>query len=228
MLISLLWTTLFMGLVGGAHCLVMCAAPCALVASGGASDQAVSRWRWLSFHVGRLLGYSALGALAAWAMGEMAWLASTTTWLRPVWTGMHLAILFWGGLMLLQGQQPRWLEAGGRAVWRKVQPLVTQPSGSFLAGMAWALLPCGLLYSAVLTAALAANPSFGALSMLAFGVGSGLWLWLAPLAWRLLQGAVGRWRSDWGTRAAGAMLVGVALWALWLDAVHGPELWCAT
>lgn len=228
MLISLLWTTLFMGLVGGSHCLVMCAAPCALVASGGASDQAASRWRWLSFHVGRLLGYSALGALAAWAMGEMAWLASTTTWLRPVWTGMHLAILFWGGLMLLQGQQPRWLEAGGRAVWRKVQPLVTQPSGSFLAGMAWALLPCGLLYSAVLTAALAANPGFGALSMLAFGVGSGLWLWLAPLAWRLLQGTVGRWRSDWGTRAAGAMLVGVALWALWLDAVHGPELWCAT
>ena len=228
MLISLLWTTLFMGLVGGPHCLVMCAAPCALVASGGASDQAVSRWRWLSFHVGRLLGYSALGALAAWAMGEMAWLASTTTWLRPVWTGMHLAILFWGGLMLLQGQQPRWLEAGGRAVWRKVQPLVTQPSGSCLAGMAWALLPCGLLYSAVLTAALAANPGFGALSMLAFGVGSGLWLWLAPLAWRLLQGTVGRWRSDWGTRAAGAMLVGVALWALWLDAVHGPELWCAT
>ena len=206
----------------------MCAAPCALVASGGASDQAVSRWRWLSFHVGRLLGYSALGALAAWAMGEMAWLASTTTWLRPVWTGMHLAILFWGGLMLLQGQQPRWLEAGGRAVWRKVQPLVTQPSGSFLAGMAWALLPCGLLYSAVLTAALAANPGFGALSMLAFGVGSGLWLWLAPLAWRLLQGTVCCWRSDWGTRAAGAMLVGVALWALWLDAVHGPELWCAT
>ena len=228
MLISLLWTTLFMGLVGGAHCLVMCAAPCALVASGGASDQAVSRWRWLSFHVGRLLGYSALGALAAWAMGEMAWLASTTTWLRPVWTGMHLAILFWGGLMLLQGQQPRWLEAGGRAVWRKVQPLVTQPSGSFLAGMALALLPCGLLYSAVLTAALAANPGFGALGMLGFGVGSGLWLWLAPLAWRLLQGTVGRWRSDWGTRAAGAMLVGVALWALWLDAVHGPELWCAT
>lgn len=228
MLISLLWTTLFMGLVGGPHCLVMCAAPCALVTSGGASDQAVSRWRWLSFHVGRLLGYSALGALAAWAMGEMAWLASTATWLRPVWTGMHLAILFWGGLMLLQGQQPRWLEAGGRAVWRQVQPLVTQPSGSFLAGMAWALLPCGLLYSAVLTAALAANPGFGALSMLAFGVGSGLWLWLAPLAWRLLQGAVGRWRSDWGTRVAGAMLVGVALWALWLDAVHGPELWCAT
>ena len=72
MLISLLWPTLFMGLVGGPHCLVMCAAPCALVASGGASDQAVSRWRWLSFHVGRLLGYSALGALAAWAMGEMA------------------------------------------------------------------------------------------------------------------------------------------------------------
>lgn len=225
MLISLLWTTLIMGLVGGPHCLAMCAAPCAVVTSGGG---ALSRGRWLGFHGGRLLGYSGLGALAAWAMGEMAWLATNTAWLRPVWTGMHLAILFWGGLMVLQGQQPRWLEAAGRTMWGWVQPLVRRPSGTVLAGMAWALLPCGLLYSAVLTAALAANPGFGALSMFAFGVGSGLWLWLAPVAWRLLQGSVARWRSDWGTRVAGAMLVGVALWALWLDAVHGPELWCAT
>ena len=26
----------------------------------------------------------------------------------------------------------------------------------------------------------------------------------------------------------GLLNVLVALWALWLDAVHGPELWCAT
>lgn len=225
MLTSLLWTTLIMGLLGGPHCLVMCAAPCAVVTSGGGTP---SRSRWLGFHGGRLLGYSGLGALAAWAMGEMAWLATNTAWLRPVWTGMHLAILFWGGLMVLQGQQPPWLEAAGRTVWGWVQPLVRRPSGTFLAGVAWALLPCGLLYSAVLTAALAANPGFGALSMLAFGVGSGLWLWLAPVAWRLLQGGATRLHGNWGTRAAGAMLMGVALWALWLDAVHGPELWCAT
>ncbi len=218
-----------MGLVGGPHCLAMCAAPCALVASRGqvGHDQPLITRGWLSFHAGRLLGYSLLGAAAAFAMGQMAWLADRTALLRPVWTGMHLAILFWGGLMLIQGQQPRWLEAAGRAVWRKVQPLVGRPGGTWVAGLAWALLPCGLLYSAVLVAALGAQPWMGAMSMLAFGIGSGLWLWLAPMAWRVLQGVVVRWRADWGTRTAGLMLVAVALWALWLDALHGPALWCA-
>lgn len=217
-----------MGLAGGPHCLAMCAAPCALVASRGRlTDGPWLTWGWLGFHSGRLLGYSLLGAVAAVAMGQLAWLADNTAWLRPVWTGMHLGILFWGGLMVVQGQQPRWLERAGRAVWAKVQPVVQRPGGTFIAGMAWALLPCALLYSAVLVAALGANAASGALSMLAFGVGSGLWLWLAPMTLRVLQGAVGRWRAAWGTRVAGLMLVGVSLWALWLDAIHGPALWCA-
>lgn len=203
----------------------MCAAPCAVVTSAGA--ERILGWRWCSFHLGRLLGYSSLGALAAVAMGQAAWLADSTAWLRPVWTGMHLGILFWGGLMVIQGQQPRWLEVTGRAVWRKVQPWVNQPGGTLLTGMAWALLPCSLLYAAVLTAALAANAWFGAFSMLAFAVGSGLWLWFAPWAWRWMQGTLGRWRAEWGTRVAGLLLVGIALGALWLDAVHGPALWCA-
>ncbi len=217
-----------MGLAGGPHCLAMCAAPCALVANQGKLAQGQRlNWGWLGFHAGRLLGYSLLGAVAAVAVGQLAWLADRTAWLRPLWTGMHLAILFWGGLMVFHGQQPQWLERAGRAVWAKVQPLVQRPGGTVFAGVAWALLPCGLLYSAVLVAALGANAASGALAMLAFGVGSGVWLWIAPVAWRVLQGRVGRWRAAWGTRAAGLMLVGVALWALWLDAVHGPALWCA-
>lgn len=206
-----------MGLLGGPHCLAMCAAPCALV--GGK--------RPLVFHLGRLLGYSLLGALAAWAMGQMAWIADSSAALRPLWTGMHLGIFFWGGLMLARGQQPAWLERAGRSVWRRVQPLVQHSGGAGLAGMCWALLPCGLLYSAVLVAALAAKPWTGALGMLGFGIGSGLWLWLSPLAWRVFRGAVQRWRADWGTRAAGAMLMILGAWALWLDARHGPALWCA-
>ncbi|MBU5900628.1 hypothetical protein JVW24_26270, partial [Vibrio cholerae O1] len=34
MLLSLLWTALIMGLVGGPHCLAMCAAPCGVVTGG--------------------------------------------------------------------------------------------------------------------------------------------------------------------------------------------------
>ena len=152
-----------MGLAGGPHCLAMCAAPCALVANQGKLAQGQRfKWGWLGFHAGRLLGYSLLGAVAAVAVGQLAWLADRTAWLRPVWTGMHLAILLWGGLRVFQGQQPQWLERAGRAVWAKVQPLVQRPGGTVLAGMAWALLPCGLLYSAVLVAALGANAAIEA------------------------------------------------------------------
>lgn len=224
MLISLLWTAFFMGLVGGPHCLAMCAAPCAaLTARSSKRDNAIAM---LVFHTGRLFGYGLLGAVAALAMEQIAWFSDRSSWLHPVWVCMHLAILFWGGLMLFQGQQPHWLEKAGRTVWQIVQPVVKRPGGAFITGVAWVLLPCGLLYSAVLVAALSGGAAAGATSMVAFGIGSGLWLWLAPYAWRWLQGSVGRWRAQWGTRAAGLMLVLVAISALWMDLIHTPAMWC--
>lgn len=237
--IPLLTTAFVMGLSGGPHCLAMCAAPCAVVtadgppatagnapASAGTTEAVPSRWRFVAFHAGRLAGYALLGALAAWAMEYVAWFSDRTSWLHPVWVGMHLAVLFWGGLMLVQGQQPRWLDRAGRAIWLKVRPLVSRPGGTFAAGLGWALLPCGLLYSAVLVAALSGGPTQGAVSMAAFGVGSGLWLWAAPWAWRGLQSVAGRWREDWGTRAAGAMLVLAGGAALWMDLIYKPAMWC--
>lgn len=66
----------------------------------------------------------------------------------------------------------------------------------------------------------------GGLSMVAFGLGGALWLLAAPYAWRWLSGRVSRFRSAWGTRAAGGMLVLVSLWALWMDLIYKPSLWC--
>ncbi|MDN5539535.1 MAG: sulfite exporter TauE/SafE family protein, partial [Comamonas sp.] len=54
MLFSLVWTALIMGLVGGPHCLVMCAAPCSVVTAakpvGGGQPVAVhglQKRQWL-------------------------------------------------------------------------------------------------------------------------------------------------------------------------------------
>lgn len=228
-----------MGLVGGPHCLAMCAAPCAAItrASGplvarnialpGAAPAAVSRVSKLcGFHLGRLLGYAAVGAVAAQAMGQMAWLSDHTSILHPIWVLMHLGILVWGLLMLFQAQQPQWLERGGRSLWGKVQPVLGLRGGVLLTGMVWALMPCGLLYSAVLVAALSGSAVMGAASMVAFGVGGALWLGAAPYAWRWLSGRIAQWRVEWGMRAAGAMLVLVSAWALWMDLVYTPSLWC--
>lgn len=161
-----------MGLVGGPHCLAMCAAPCHAVIQGyGKAVQmhatlpqpaAWPVWSATQFHAGRLLGYGVLGAVAAFAMEQVAWFSDRTSMLHPVWVMMHLAILAWGLLMLFQGQQPLWLERAGRMAWSKVQPVLAMRGGVVLAGMCWALMPCGLLYSAILVAALSASPLAGA------------------------------------------------------------------
>jgi len=239
MTLSLLWTAFFMGLVGGPHCLAMCAAPCQVVIEGhrkavkihtlpAATDLAPHPLHWsaVQFHVGRLLGYSALGATAAFTFEKLAWFSDQTSLLHPVWVFMHLAILAWGFLMLFQGQQPAWLERAGRSAWRRIQPALSIRAGSVLAGMLWALMPCGLLYSAVLVAALSGALWSGAASMMAFAAGSALWLICAPLAWRWVNAKVTTLRAGWGTRAAGGMLIAVALWALWMDLVYKPSLWC--
>lgn len=226
-----------MGLVGGPHCLVMCAAPCHAVTQGhsqpltmhasGNQKHAVSfGLSTAQFHLGRLLGYGALGAVAAVAMEQVAWFSDRTSALHPLWVLMHLLILAWGLLMVFQGQQPLWLEQAGRALWAKVQPVLSLRGGALVAGVAWALMPCGLLYSALLVATLSGGAVAGGGSMVAFAAGGGLWLIAAPYAWRWLSGRVSRYRAAWGIRAAGMMLVGVCLWALWMDLIYKPSLWC--
>lgn len=227
------WTALLMGLAGGPHCLAMCAAPCGAIASAQAGQpvhwapRASSRWgRQALFHAGRLLGYALAGGLAAFAMESLAWVTQQTWSLRPVWTLTHVAVLAWGLMMLAQARQPAWVENAGRAVWRRVQPMVAAPGGVVAAGFLWALMPCGLLYSALLVAALSNGPAQGALSMLCFAVGSGLWLAGGPLLWRQLRSRLNVWRASWGTRLAGLLLFGIAAWALWMDLVYKPSLWC--
>lgn len=233
---TIAWTALLMGLAGGAHCLAMCSAPCgALVGqSGDAADEQPIRWaprggavrRGLAFHGGRLAGYSAAGALAALAMDSLAWLTQQTMALHPVWTLMHVAVMAWGLLMLAQSRQPAWVEHAGRAVWARVRPLVAAPGGVLATGLLWALMPCGLLYSALLVAALSGGPLQGAFTMALFGLGSGLWLVGGPWAWSRLRRRLDGFRAEWGTRLAGGLLCAVAGWALWMDLVYKPSLWC--
>lgn len=184
------------------------------------------RLRTLAFHGGRLVGYGVAGALAALAMDSLAWLTQQTTALRPVWTLMHVAVMAWGLMMMVQSRQPAWVEQAGRAVWARVRPLVGAPAGVLFAGVLWALMPCGLLYSALLVAALSGGAVEGALTMVLFAIGSGVWLLAGPLAWDRLRSRLNLMRAEWGTRVAGGLLCGVAAWALWMDLIYKPSLWC--
>lgn len=237
-------TALLMGLVGGSHCLAMCAAPCGALlgpsqamghgASSAGGNVHTVQWmprgeavrRGAAFHVGRLVGYSAAGALAAFAMDSLAWLTQQTGALRPAWTLMHVAVMAWGLMMMVQARQPQWVESAGRSIWGRVRPLVRAPGGVLAAGFLWALMPCGLLYSALLVAALSGGPLEGAVSMALFGVGSGLWLAGGPWVWARLRALLNTSKADWGTRVAGGLLCAVGGWALWMDLIYKPSLWC--
>lgn len=224
--------------------MAMCSAPCGALVGGpekegkgascaGSSLQAV-RWmprsgvvrRGMAFHVGRLAGYSAAGALAAFAMDSLAWLTQQTVALRPAWTLMHVAVMAWGLMMMVQARQPQWVESAGRGIWGTVQPLVRAPGGVLAAGFLWALMPCGLLYSALLVAALSGGPLEGAVSMALFGLGSGVWLAGGPWIWARLRAWLNTSKTDWGTRVAGALLCAIGGWALWMDLIYKPSLWC--
>jgi sulfite exporter TauE/SafE len=90
-------------------------------------------------------------------------------------------------------------------------------------GVAWALLPCGLLYSALMVAALAGSVPGGAMVMAVFAIGSGVSLWVGP--WLLLR--LGRnGRGAWSMRVAGLALVLVSAWGLYMGLVHDQAPWC--
>jgi sulfite exporter TauE/SafE len=95
-------------------------------------------------------------------------------------------------------------------------------------GLAWALMPCGLLYSALLLASLSGGAGQGAATMAVFALGGALALVAGPAMWQRLTrviGAIGVSR-DAGTRLAGVLLCVDGLFALWMDLSASPSVIC--
>ena len=92
-------------------------------------------------------------------------------------------------------------------------------------GLAWGFLPCGLLYSALLVAALSPGPWQGASVMALFALGSSLSLLAGPWLWGRMRGSAS---GAWAVRLAGAALFALSVWALWMGLVHDTAPWCVT
>jgi len=221
---SLAVTALMMGVLGGPHCVAMCGAACAGLgqAAGARRGQAM-----LAFQLGRLVGYSLLGAVAAASVQGLGWLTTQSAAIRPVWTLLHLAAFTLGVLLLLQARQPVWLDGAARRLWAKVRAFNNRcgRAAPWMVGGLWALMPCGLLYSALMVAALTSQPLDGAVTMALFAVGSSISLWIGPWLFLRLQ-TLGD--GAWGIRLAGLALAGVSAWALWMGLVHDQAPWCIT
>jgi uncharacterized protein len=235
MSITLIVAALAMGVASSPHCAVMCGAPCAALTHGSLRSAT-------GFHLARVLGYAAGGALAASSVSALGAWTQAAPALRPLWTLLHLVFLALGLWWLATGRQPDGWQRD-RAV--NVNATVSQPTNSrhhalhqaakaTSAGAAWIAWPCGALQAALMLSALASSAPGGALTMAAFAIASAPALALAPWAW-------GRWvtwrkargadasaaaMSAVGYRVAGAGLVLAAGWAL----THGLWLrvaaWC--
>jgi sulfite exporter TauE/SafE len=228
MLNQLVITAFLMGLVGGPHCVVMCGAACAGV---GQAQGKKGFFSLSQFHLGRLIAYSLLGFLAATSMQIVAWFSAQLVVIRPVWSLLHVAMMVLGLFMLGKGNQPLFLEHSAKKVWLWIRQKTQNPGNSswvsfpFMLGLAWSLMPCGLLYSALLVAGIANNPYTGAFVMLSFAFASSVSLIIGP--WFLLR--LRSWGSgSLGIRLAGLALAGVSAYALYMAMVHNQAPWCIT
>jgi sulfite exporter TauE/SafE len=220
---SLAVTALVLGLAGGPHCIAMCGAACAGIGQAAAPRTQAGLGL---FQLGRLIGYGVLGLLAAASMQGLGWLSVHSAALRPVWIMIHAAAIVIGLALLVLARQPLWLDNGARRVWARVRAGVARwgLAAPLVIGTAWALMPCGLLYSALMVAALTGRAMDGAAVMLLFAAGSGVTLWLGP--WLLLRFGV-QSGGAWGMRLAGLALAVTAGWGLWMDLMRGQAPWCA-
>jgi hypothetical protein len=119
-------------------------------------------------------------------------------------------------------------ERAGQVLWRYVQPVtrrflpVRGVAQALPLGIVWGWLPCGLVYSVLTLALLSGSAARGALTMLAFGLGTLPNLMLAGLLLarfrRIMQGRALRLGSGFTVLAFG-------VWGLINAATLGGKLW---
>lgn len=136
----------------------------------------------LAYNAGRIGSYMLAGAIVgglaggAQSLARLAGLQLGFYWLANlmlVALGLYL-MNAWHGLTKL--------EQLGRVLWKRAQPWMApmmktlmpanRPHQAFALGALWGWLPCGMVYSVLLTAMLSGDAFNGAAVMLAFGLGT--------------------------------------------------------
>ena len=187
--------------------------------------------RVLAFNAGRIGSYAIAGALAGLlgsvpALINVAAVQTAAYWLaNAMLVALGLTLMnAWHGLARV--------EQVGQLLWRRVQPAIrrllpVRHVGQALAlGGLWGWVPCGMVYSVLMTALLTGSALNGALVMLAFGLGTLPLLFSIGVAGTAMQGFLQRPRVR---LAAGALVLAFGVLGLvragtglsygWLDSV---------
>lgn len=213
------------GLLGSVHCVGMCGGivgafsiapapvrkfPVAVVthagtmAGSGALDGAL---RAVSYNVGRISSYAVAGALAGGIAGGARSLAGLPAVQTAGYWLANLMLMALGLYLMDAWRGLAHLEAAGQTVWRRIQPLMKyllpldSPLKMLALGGLWGWLPCGMVYSVLLTAMLTGSALSGATVMLVFGLGT--------LPTLLMLGMLGARLRNWMQRRQVRLLSGL-------------------
>jgi sulfite exporter TauE/SafE len=232
---------LIAGLAGSVHCAGMCGgivgafsvgAPPARrvipIARADTATAAAALGHVLAYNAGRLGSYMLAGALAGGLAGGVASLARVASAQMAAYWMANLMLAAMGLYLMDAWRGLARVEAAGGALWRRVKPLVKPlvpmdtPMKALALGGLWGWVPCGMVYSVLLTAMLTGSALDGALVMGAFGAGT--------LPMLLAMGMAGtRLREHLQKRpvrlAGGMLVLGFGMLGLLRAASGGQHRW---
>jgi hypothetical protein len=167
---------LSLALAGGLHCAGMCGGFVGALQLNRPAGVSAVRLA-VGYHAGRLVSYSAAGALIG-AAGAALYASDVLPLQIGLLIGGSALLLAVGAAMFGRGAWLRRLEPLGAGLWRVIAPLARRVypprSGraALAAGLAWGWIPCGMVYAALPLALVTGSAWQGAAVMFAFGLGT--------------------------------------------------------
>lgn len=173
---------LLLGLASSLHCVGMCGGislaltlPRGGQMGRGGGGAAVALPAVLATHGGRILSYAMLGALVGALGGGVLAGLDVEVGHRLLRWGAGLTLGWMGMVILGLAPAPVFVERALRVLLAPVARRVPVGGGTIapvMKGLAWGLMPCGMVYGALLAALFAGSAWGGIVTMLGFGLGT--------------------------------------------------------
>lgn len=134
--------------------------------------------RVLAYNAGRIGSYMAAGAIAGGLVNGAGTLALAARWQGIAYLLANAMLMALGLYLMNAWHGLARVEAAGNVLWRRLLPALKYllPADTFAKAFAlgalWGWVPCGMVYSMLLTALLSGSAGGGAAVMLAFGLGT--------------------------------------------------------